>query len=147
MASELINWDQYHAKGGASFASKLENEKAWIPDFCGFNNRPEENFEWSSDEEVFDRDLWGERIVSESARSDILAIRRSVVMNQLWLQDKRRQRGSVDPRVLSGTGPRAMGLDIGLGVDDVLTAATEARESTRKSQRPRRPKRHFDEMN
>jgi hypothetical protein len=147
MASELVNWDQYHANGGASFAYKLKNEKAWIPDLCGFNNRPEKNFEWSSDEEDFDRDLWGERIVSESARSDILAIRRSVVVNQLWLQDKRRQRASLDPRVLSDAGPRAMGLDIGLEVDDALTAVTEARECTRKSQRQRRPKRHFDEMN
>lgn len=73
--------------------------------------------------------------MSGSARSDILAIRRSVVVNQFWLQDKTRQRASVDPRVLGDAGPGAMGLDIGLEVDDALTAVTGARESARKLQR------------
>ncbi|KIX06664.1 uncharacterized protein Z518_04640 [Rhinocladiella mackenziei CBS 650.93] len=83
MASELVNWEQYHGLRGASFARQEKNEMAWCPDPQAFKHRPKEDYEWSSDEEDFFADLWDDRIVSESARSDLLAIRRSIVMNQL----------------------------------------------------------------
>ncbi|KIX02559.1 uncharacterized protein Z518_03471 [Rhinocladiella mackenziei CBS 650.93] len=80
MASELVNWEQYHGLGGASFARQWKNETAWCPDPQAFKHRPEENFEWSSDEEDYFADLKDDRIVKYRAES-VVATRQKA---EIW---------------------------------------------------------------
>jgi len=101
LASQFVNWNDFNEKGRDIWRIITEDgDTLWAPDSTAVQQPPSEDFQWSSDEEEYFDTMWGNRVISNEARIDLLATRRLVIINQLRRQEARLQQSSIDPRVL-----------------------------------------------
>ena len=68
MASRFINWEDFEDRGRSSWKIIAEEgDTLWAPDPAALQQAPSGNFEWSSDEEQYFDDIWGNEVISHDA--------------------------------------------------------------------------------
>jgi len=101
MASEFVDWKSYEERWHRDISYLARGDsKIWVPDraYC---DGPSENFEWSSDEEEYINNFYGERIVSRQATVHLCEIETMAKANRLRRQRALRLFATIDPQLLN----------------------------------------------
>lgn len=156
-ASEFVSWQHYHRQP-ETFAGRRVNEAFYAPEGANVVLPNEQEYEWSEDENEWLESIFGTDIIDDSTKDDLLQTRQAVVRAQqrrlqhyASLQESNApipvqiERDLVEQLVVQDRG----GIRQGGLVTDCTPVQSDSRAyaaQMRRSDRQRRPKRHFDEV-
>jgi len=145
-ASELVNWEHYNQQP-QGFAERRANEAFYAPEGANVVFPNEEDHLWSEDENEWLNGLFGREIIEESTKEDLQYTQLAVILSR----QRRRQR--INQQLLNQPTLVAIKLRIESRIESIkegsitgCTVTQPVAPTSRHSQRQRRPKRHFDEV-